>query len=262
MPTIVEYEAGVVPATIGKDIVVTSTEAVVEEFVAQESYNIVHQPAVVATDGTPAEYGSLESTLVTIPEDAYTPEEFRLALYQALGGDEGWFDVFLNNRTLVVEYWLPDANTASADRVCQMTVADAVLRRVMGFGGTGDGTKTLTGRFVASIGDYGGMRIVFPTQINLPSNAPFVMIQSQALGITTKTSSGLGFWRGLHNKPETNELVAQNSRTDAFYDDPKRLQEIDICLAFPNGERLDNRGSAINILIEIVTDDAVKRSTV
>jgi hypothetical protein len=87
------------------------------------------------------------------------------------------------------------------------------------------------------------------------------MIQSQALGIKTKTSNGRGFWRALINDPSSDQLVMTNQRSDDYMDEPRRLQEIDIKLGFPDGSKVDNRGAAFALLIEVITDDSVKQKT-
>lgn len=191
-----------------------------------------------------------------IDEDQYTAAELRAYLEELLGGQDGYFDVILVNRNLRIEYWFPAERTTPDERVFKFLCSNATLRTTLGMTG-----NTLTGTYISSIGDFGGSRINFSRAIRLPSTSPFIMIQSAELGIRTKTSSGLGFWRALINDPTTDTLQVANNRTDEYLDEPKRLQDIDIRLGFPNGAKVDNRGAAFSILIEVVTDEEAKRST-
>ena len=212
----------------------------------------IHHNAVPAV---PAVYGGVSQTYA-IDEEQYTPTELRAALEELLGGAEGYFDVFLINRNLRIEYWFPTLTTSADERTFTFTCSNATLKATLGMTG-----NTLTGTYVPTIGDHGGSRITFPRAIRLPANNPFIMIQSKELGITTKTSSGLGFWRALINDPSQDQLIATNQRTDDYHETPRRLQEIDIKLGFPDGKSVNNRGSAFAVLIEVITNDEVKQPT-
>jgi hypothetical protein len=206
-------------------------------------------------DASPSVLGEVTEDYA-IDEDQYTAAELRAYLEELLGGQDGYYDVMLVNRNLRIEYWFPETRTTPDERVFKFICSNATLKTSLGMTG-----NTLTGTYVSTIGEFGGSRINFPRAIRLPSTSPFIMIQSAELGIRTKTSSGLGFWRALINDPSTDTLQAANSRTDDYLDEPKRLQDIDIRLGFPNGARVDNRGAAFSILIEIVTNEEEKRST-
>ena len=209
-----------------------------------------------AVDATPAVVGEV-TTNFAIDEDQYTAAELRAYLEELLGGQDGYFDVMLVNRNLRIEYWFPEAGYDDNDkRKFQFVCSNATLKTSLGMTG-----NTLTGTYISTIGEFGGSRINFPRAIRLPSTSPFIMIQSAELGIRTKTSSGLGFWRALINDPSTDTLQVANNRTDDYLDEPKRLQDIDVRLGFPNGAKVDNRGAAFSILIEVVTDEEVKRRT-
>ena len=231
---------------------VAGEEAYDEEITPEVPAETIHH---AATEGTPAVFGEVTSSY-TIDEEQYTANELRAALEDLLGGQDGYYDVSLVNRNLRIEYWFPDERTTSNERRFQFVCTNATLRTILGMTST-----PLTGSYVSTIGEFGGSRITFPRAIRLPATSPFIMIQSAELGIRTKTSSGLGFWRALINDPSTDTLQATNSRTDDYLDEPKRLQDIDIRLGFPNGAKVDNRGAAFSILIEVVTDEEVKRST-
>jgi hypothetical protein len=231
---------------------VEGVEAYDEEITPAVDAETIHHDA---TEGTPAVFGEVTSSF-TIDEEQYTATELRAALEQLLGGQDGYYDVSLVNRNLRIEYWFPDEKTTSNERRFQFVCTNATLRTILGMV-----NSPLTGSYVPTIGEFGGSRITFPRAIRLPATSPFIMIQSAELGIRTKTSSGLGFWRALINDPSTDTLQAANSRTDDYLDEPKRLQDIDIRLGFPNGVKVDNRGSAFAILIEVVTDEKIKRRT-
>jgi hypothetical protein len=212
----------------------------------------INHPAVPAV---PAIYGEATADY-TIDEDQYTPAELRAMLEEVFGGQNGYFDVFLVNRNLRIEYWFAAETTVAQERVFKFVCNNSTLRTVLGMT-----SSTLTGTYLSTIGDFGGSRINFPRAVRLPSTSPFIMIQSAELGIKTKTSNGLGFWRALINDPSTDTLQIANNRTDEYLDEPKRLQDIDIRLGFPNGAKVDNRGAAFSILIEVVTDEEIKRNT-
>lgn len=212
----------------------------------------INHPAVPAS---PPVYGEATADY-TIDEDQYTPAELRAMLEELLGGQNGYFDVFLVNRNLRIEYWFAAETTTADQRVFKFVCNNSTLRTVLGMT-----SSTITGTYLSTIGDFGGSRINFPRAVRLPSTSPFIMIQSAELGIKTKTSNGLGFWRALINDPTTDTLQIANSRTDEYLDEPKRLQDIDIRLGFPNGSKVDNRGAAFSILIEVITDEEIKRST-
>lgn len=212
----------------------------------------INHPAVIAVPGI---YGEATANY-TIDEDQYTPAELRAMLEEVFGGQNGYFDVFLVNRNLRIEYWFAAETTVPEERVFKFVCNNSTLRTVLGMT-----SSTITGTYLSTIGDFGGSRINFPRAVRLPSTSPFIMIQSAELGIKTKTSSGLGFWRALINDPSTDTLQIANNRTDEYLDEPKRLQDIDIRLGFPNGAKVDNRGAAFSILIEVVTDEEIKRNT-
>lgn len=228
----------------------------------EDAYDEIITPEVppqtihhAAVPETPAVFGEVTSSFA-IDEEQYTAAELRAALEELLGGQSGYYDVTLVNRNLRIDYWFPDARTTTEERRFQFVCTNATLRTILGMVG-----NTLTGTYIATIGEFGGSRINFPRAIRLPATSPFIMIQSAELGIRTKTSSGLGFWRALINDPSTDTMQVANNRTDEYLDEPKRLQDIDIRLGFPNGAKVDNRGAAFSILIEVVTDEEVKRST-
>lgn len=212
----------------------------------------INHPAVIAVPGI---YGEATANY-TIDEDQYTPAELRAMLEEVFGGQNGYFDVFLVNRNLRIEYWFAAETLVPEERVFKFVCNNSTLRTVLGMT-----SSTITGTYLSTIGDFGGSRINFPRAVRLPSTSPFIMIQSAELGIKTKTSSGLGFWRALINDPSTDTLQIANNRTDEYLDEPKRLQDIDIRLGFPNGAKVDNRGAAFSILIEVVTDEEIKRNT-
>jgi hypothetical protein len=222
---------------------------IVSEAIPAQTINHAAVPA------SPPVYGEATADY-TIDEDQYTPAELRAMLEELLGGQNGYFDVFLVNRNLRIEYWFAAETTTADQRVFKFVCNNSTLRTVLGMT-----SSTITGTYLSTIGDFGGSRINFPRAVRLPSTSPFIMIQSAELGIKTKTSNGLGFWRALINDPTTDTLQIANSRTDEYLDEPKRLQDIDVRLGFPNGAKVDNRGAAFSILIEVITDEEIKRST-
>ena len=235
---------------------------VVEDTPAVEAYDEIVSPEVPpqsiyhdAVPETPAVWGEVTSSY-SIDEEQYTAAELRAKLEDLLGGQDGYYDVSLVNRNLRIDYWFPAERTTTEERRFQFVCTNATLRSILGMV-----NSPLTGSYVATIGEFGGSRITFPRAIRLPATSPFIMIQSAELGIRTKTSSGLGFWRALINDPSTDTMQIANNRTDDYLDEPKRLQDIDIRLGFPNGSKVDNRGAAFSILIEVVTDEDVKRRT-
>lgn len=228
---------------------------VVVDVAAVDAYDEIITEEVPEVPAVPAVFGSVSQSYA-IDEDQYTAAELRAYLEELLGGQDGYFDVMLVNRNLRIEYWFPEAGYTGEQRQFQFVCSNATLKTSLGMTG-----NTLTGTYVSTIGEFGGSRINFPRAIRLPSTSPFIMIQSAELGIRTKTSSGLGFWRALINDPSTDTLQVANNRTDDYLDEPKRLQDIDVRLGFPNGAKVDNRGAAFSILIEVVTDEEVKRNT-
>jgi hypothetical protein len=232
---------------------------VVVDVPAVEAYDEIITPEVpestISHPAVPAVYGNVSQSY-SIDEEQYTPAELRAALEELLGGQDGYFDVMLVNRNLRIEYWFAETTTTSEQRHFTLTCSNSTLKLTLGMTG-----NTLTGTYVPTIGDMGGSRITFPRAIRLPANAPFIMIQSKALGITTKTSNGRGFWRALINDPSQDQMIVSNQRSDDILEEPRRLQEIDIKLGFPDGSKVDNRGAAFSILLEVLTDEGVKGKT-
>lgn len=189
---------------------------------------------------------------VTIDEGQYTPGELRSALELQLNAAGVAVDVFLIGQLLRFDFLLPSAVSGPTDPTARFSirVSSATLRAALGL------TSVLThSRFVQSIGGFGGGRLTFPRAVHLGGLAPYVMVQSLALGIGTKTSGGLGFWRLLLNDSANDRLTVPDGKcADPYLDEPRRLQEIDIRLAFPDGNLVDNRGGSISLLLEIVQD--------
>lgn len=194
----------------------------------------------LASNGTPFQTATIE-----IPEDQYTASELATELYSAMDVGIGVWDVKLVNRHLVVEVLMTSALPTVVGRI---TVTSTSLQQTLGMT-----SADVNGTFISSLGAHGGLRFRFPREVRMPSTSPYILIQSRALGVKAKTVSGQGFYRALINDSENNKLVLENNRTNEYVDEPKRLDEIDINLAFSNGQSVDNRGSAFSFLLEIVT---------
>ena len=87
----------------------------------------------------------------------------------------------------------------------------------------------------------------------LSQTATYLLLQSNELGTDIITATGdTGFYRLLLADPRNSVVTLVNNRVDTYLHTPRRLQNIDIRVMFPDRTVVNNRGGSLTILLEVV----------
>ena len=117
----------------------------------------------------------------------------------------------------------------------------------------GKETQPITPTFNAVDGKFGTYQWTFPRPVQLGGIYPYLFIQSRELGTDIKVANGaMGFWRMVLNDQVNYSLSMVNNRVDTYTDVPRKLQNIDIKLVYPDGTDVNNNGGRFTLLLEIV----------
>ena len=186
------------------------------------------------------------NTTITIEQGLYTPQTLEEELNSLL--DPAYVIQVSLSGVLTITYPLTATDDPSGNRT--ITVSSSTLRKQLGMRTS---PHTLNPTYDSGNGPYGTFTWTFPRPMFLSQTATYLLLQSTELGTDIITATGdTGFYRLLLADPRNSVVTLVNNRVDTYLHTPRRLQNIDIRVMFPDRTVVNNRGGSLTILLEVV----------
>lgn len=187
------------------------------------------------------------NTTITIGQGLYTPQTLEEELNSLL--DPAYVVQVSLSAMLTISYPLTSTDDPSGNRT--LTVSSSTLRKQLGM--RSSAPHTLNPTYDPNNGAYGTFTWTFPRPMFLSQTATYLLLQSNELGTDIITATGdTGFYRLLLADPRNSVVTLVNNRVDTYLHTPRRLQNIDIRVMFPDRTVVNNRGGSLTILLEVV----------
>ena len=164
------------------------------------------------------------------------------------------YNVFYSvSGALMIQLELTNQASQNDTPANRMLTCNVDVANILGLNVASNATIAITPSFNAVDGKFGTYQWTFPRPVQLGGIYPYLFIQSRELGTDIKVANGaMGFWRMVLNDQVNYSLTMVNNRVDTYTDVPRKLQNIDIKLVYPDGTDVNNNGGRFTLLLEIV----------